>query len=397
MKVQVVIGANLGDEGKGHITNFYARQYPKSKGVRFCGGAQAGHTVQANGVRTVFHHFGSGSVAGAPTYLGMDFILNPIMFNQEYEELRDSGNLTPIAFNPLCLVTTPFDMIINQLLESSRGDKRHGSCGVGINETVVRDKYLPLRGADLTTTNPSQLREKVLRIQNDYFPIRVAELRINPRDVDELLPKGLDSITELFLLECAVMVNRCEYYTEKLLGEGMDAIIFEGAQGLLLDQNHRFFPYVTRANTGLTNVLPMVDRMGITEIDVTYVTRAYMTRHGAGPFPTEQHYGVSYEDKTNVHNDWQGPLRFGHLDVDLLMESISNDVALAVPYGIKINKTLCVTCIDQVAGRVDYLMDATWHENKSIHFLAKLAAKWDGGLMASYGPDTNDITTLYRG
>src|SRR5262249_48902654 len=94
-----------------------------------------------------------------------------------------------------------------------------------------------------------------------------------------------------------------------------DNIVFEGAQGLLLDEYHRFFPHVTRSRTGLANVVDLCQAMGdIDRLDVYYVIRPYMTRHGEGPFPSYDP-DMSFPDPTNHPNPWQGTLRFGALDV----------------------------------------------------------------------------------
>lgn len=134
MDVKVIAGANFGDEGKGLLTDYFAFQSKESCLVIKCnGGSQAGHTVVTpNFIKHVFHHFGSGTFAQAKTYLSKDFIVNPILFRKEREELKQKG-INPICFvNQKCLLTTPYDMLINQIAEKSRKEQKHGSCGVGI-------------------------------------------------------------------------------------------------------------------------------------------------------------------------------------------------------------------------------------------------------------------------
>src|SRR5688572_19623885 len=136
MKAYAVIGANWGDEGKGIITDWLCSVQEKPGiVVRFNGGAQAGHTVEANGQRHIFHHIGSGSINWWPTYLGPEFICNPLMF---FEETAGMMNWPKVLVSTQCLVTTPYDMLINRAIETARGESRHGSCGTGINETVER-------------------------------------------------------------------------------------------------------------------------------------------------------------------------------------------------------------------------------------------------------------------
>ena len=146
--IRIVIGANYGDEGKGLMTDYFAAQAvsegKKALVIPANGGAQRGHTVTTpEGVRHVFHHFGSGTLAGADTWLPRFFIVNPMIFMSEYEELLGKGAKDfRIYMDPECPVSTPFDMITNQILEEHRGNARHGSCGIGIWETLLRQGRL---------------------------------------------------------------------------------------------------------------------------------------------------------------------------------------------------------------------------------------------------------------
>ena len=109
--IKIVIGANWGDEGKGLMTDYFS-QKPNTIVVCSNGGAQRGHTVVTlDSIRHVFRHFGSGTFNGASTYLSEDFICNPIIFRQEYEELKNLGYAPKTYINNKCMLTTPFDMI----------------------------------------------------------------------------------------------------------------------------------------------------------------------------------------------------------------------------------------------------------------------------------------------
>ena len=103
-KGYAVIGANAGDEGKGNIVSYLVSQVENPLVIRFNGGAQAGHTVVSpEGVRHVFSHFGSGTLAGAPTYLSKYFVVNPILFNREYDVLLEKGIAPEIIVSPDCI------------------------------------------------------------------------------------------------------------------------------------------------------------------------------------------------------------------------------------------------------------------------------------------------------
>lgn len=136
--VKIVIGANAGDEGKGLMTDYFS-QKPNSIVVCSNGGSQRGHTVTTpDGIRHVFHHFGSGTLNGAASYLPKEFIVNPLIFNQEYEELMNKGVVPIVYAHSDCMVSTPYDMMANHIVEENRGKQKHGSCGLGIFETIKR-------------------------------------------------------------------------------------------------------------------------------------------------------------------------------------------------------------------------------------------------------------------
>jgi adenylosuccinate synthase len=334
---KVVIGANWGDEGKGKAVDHYAT--PNCTVVRMNGGGNAGHTCIHDGKRHVFHHIGSGTFQGASTYLSRFFINNPILYLQELTTLDSIGLHPRVIADPASLITVPFDMMVNQMVEQARGKTRHGSCGVGINETIKRTEAgFSLLVSDLTRV--SALRDRLHDIRKEWLPIRLAQLGIKPSDVWRLRLNS-DDILDAYVEQCLIYRRQMGEF------DWTGDIVFEGAQGLLLDEDHPFFPYVTHSHTGLRNVVALVEQANLA-LDVTYVTRAYATRHGAGPFPHEV-MGLAYEDRTNVPNDWQGQLRFGDLDLDLLAESIAHDLLTTVR---PVRHGVAITCLDQVGDAV---------------------------------------------
>ncbi|MGG5818537.1 adenylosuccinate synthetase [Falsiroseomonas sp. HW251] len=348
---EVVIGANFGDEGKGLFTDFHAARLGAGTTViRFNGGAQAGHTVTlADGRRHVFHHVGAGAFAGAGTFLSRFFIANPLVLERELQALAGLGVAPAIALDPAAPLTTPFDMMANQMAEEARGAARHGSTGLGINETVTRmATRFATRAGDLAYRDA--LRRQIVAIRDEYLPARLAALNVIP---DETWRRRIaDPATIEWFLDAgeATLLPRLGALPPSR------GLVFEGAQGLLLDERHEFFPHVTRSRTGLTNVLTLAREAGIDRLEVTYATRAYLTRHGAGPFPREKP-GLAFADATNRPNPWQGTLRFGWLDLDLLARTIHADLAQAA--GVRIAATLGVTCLNQVGDHVPYWRDGT--------------------------------------
>jgi len=349
LKVTAVIGAGFGDEGKGLVVDYLAAKNPDAIVVRFNGGAQAGHTVVRPERRHAFSHVGSGTFAGAATYLAHTFLVNPLLWRKEQNALDMLGNVPRPALivDPSAVFTTPYDMLVNQELERARGEARHGSCGYGINETVTRSTILP--GHICKAASPIWLRD-FLRVTSDYSMGRMNVFSYQPsiEFVSRMVSSGIRDDFEKAMgefLAASTFADR--------LPKGRD-VIFEGAQGLLLDEEHEFFPHVTRSRTGLTNVITLARRNGISELEVIYVTRAYMTRHGAGPFPTED-LTLSYPDETNAQNEFQGTLRFGHLDVKLIGQAIARDLRRAKEVGLCVAPSLAVTCLDQVGDVSHYL------------------------------------------
>jgi len=343
MKAKVVIGSAFGDEGKGLFTDYFSYNNPNSLVIRHSGGSQAGHSVKTpNGIRHVFSHFGSGSLNGTPTYLSKFFIVNPLMFKKELTKLQEKSIIPILVVDSRCIVTTPYDMIINQIVENARGDSRHGSCGVGINETIKRNEVFPISVIDLL--NSSKLKETLIRIRKEYLFLRLSQLGVTivPKEFLKIIES--EKLLDNFIYDCSKFLEFITY--DKPNFTDYDNLVFEGSQGLMLDQNSKHFPYVTPSNTGVKNVLEIIEeeKIVLEDIETVYLTRAYTTRHGAGNLPFET-VGKTYakiEDKTNIPNDFQGSLRFSPLNLDELIDSIYEDSKL-------LNKiSIGITCVDQV-------------------------------------------------
>lgn len=349
----ITVGSLLGDEGKGKITDILCAKNPSTINVRFNGGAQASHTVVTpDGKRHAFRHFGAGTFAKAPTYLSEDFIVNVYAFSEERRELIRKFGITPIAYvNPNSKLTTLWDMYINQAIETLRGEERHGSCGMGINETVHRSKYEEYRITIMDLLSLEKLQRKLEKIQNEYVPMRLK----NKYQIT------MDELPEQYknLLKNEENINMTIFYVQEFLEnvqimgdfilKKFDNVVFEGAQGLLLDQGcERFWPNVTTSNTGIKNVMKILNSLKFKgNLEIYYISRCYATRHGRGLFPTEVE-GKPYKnivDLTNVPNEFQEGLRFGNLDLDLLTYGINKDLQ-NLRFPAEIN--MIFTCFDQL-------------------------------------------------
>lgn len=309
-RARIVIGASFGDEGKGLFTDHLCSS-GAGMVVRFSGGANAGHTVVTpEGRHHIFRHVGSGAFLGVPTFLSQFFICNPILFFQELKELEAIGINPRVYAHPDCLITTFVDMLINQHKELNRGSKKHGSCGVGFHETQARCRVpeLKITMGDLWNGG-RRLESQLDQISTTYSKFRCGKEHKEP------------SMIQAFL-EC------CQRFAEIVhpLGIGQcEDPVFEGSQGLLLSQdNKEFFPHVTHSHTGMKNVNVLCQQAGISEKEIFYISRTYLTRHGAGPLPHEDG-DLSYEDNTNHSNPYQGSIRFAPLDCKKLVERLALD------------------------------------------------------------------------
>ena len=210
MKSYAVIGANWGDEGKGLITDYLCRQVENPLVIRYNGGAQAGHTVVTpEGNKHIFSHFGSGTFTGAPTFLSKYFIVNPILFRKEYNSIEENITKNPIVVvSPDCIITTPFDMMINQAIEEKRNKNRHGSCGYGIFETIHRNKvpgfHFTIR--DLNIWGHQKFHQYLTDIIKFWLPKRMEELEIKEINPAAFYPETIESF-----------INCCEYFLERVV------------------------------------------------------------------------------------------------------------------------------------------------------------------------------------
>lgn len=304
MNVKVVTGANLGDEGKGMVAYSLAKEAisrnEKVLSILYNGGVQRAHT--ANG--QVVHCTGTGDLAGGTTYYDEHFIVDPIAL-----WLTE----TKVYIHPNCRIVLPCDVIRNRKKEIARGLDKHGSCGMGIFECVKRNKCTrwKLCADDLS----------------DYFALygKVEEMR-------KTFAYNLnDDVynTDNFMRAADYVVRNCPMIDLHEIAFDYDTLIFEGGQGLLLDQtNLGDFPHLTPSSVGSHNIHSTINNLNAESTDIFYVSRSYMTRHGAGPMDAEcekEDINPTIVDSTNIRNDWQDNLRFGYIDTDKLYRRVKGD------------------------------------------------------------------------
>ena len=304
MNVKVVTGANAGDEGKGMVAYSLAKEAvsrnEKVLSVLYNGGVQRAHT--ANG--QVVHCTGTGDLVGGTTFYDEHFVVDPIAL-----WLTE----TKVYIHPMCRVVVPSDVIRNRAAEIARGVNKHGSCGMGIFECVKRNKYSCWKLCVNELKDIFSLYGKVEEMKKTFA-----------HDVNDDIYN-----TDNFMRAADYVIKNCPMVELHEIISDYDTLIFEGGQGLLLDQTNRgSFPHLTPSSVGSFNIYNTINNLGAESTDVFYVSRSYMTRHGVGPMDTEcmkEDINSAIVDATNIPNDWQDALRFGYIDTDKLYRRVKSD------------------------------------------------------------------------
>lgn len=323
MKAIVTVGLGFGDEGKGATIDFLTRTYNAEVVVRYSGGSQAGHNVELpNGDRHTFSQFGAGTLAGAKTYLGPRMIISPATLVPEAAHLESLGVENPVqslAVHPDCLVSTSYHMLMNRLREVARGNNRHGSCGLGIGESRhywLRYGQDAIFAGDLR--DPRTLKTK-LTLLRDRFLLEMQDLP----QLDETMATGFHEIWPAQEADSLERDSQGVSLSHRI--PTANTVLFEGAQGVLLDEWKGFHPYTTWSTVTADHAWELIEDHLINDVTILGLTRAYTTRHGSGPFPTfDPDFTARIEDLGNPVNDWQGAIRCGALDLVLLHYALTN-------------------------------------------------------------------------
>jgi adenylosuccinate synthase len=277
----VVLGTQWGDEGKGKIVDLLTDQ--ASTVVRFQGGHNAGHTLVIDGEKTVLHLIPSGILRdGVQCLIGNGVVLSPEALLKEMGELEEKG--VPVRerlrISPACPLILPYHVALDQAREAKRGNEKIGTTGRGIGP-AYEDK-VARRGLRLGDLQDEARFSRKLREVMEYHNFALQHYyQVDPLDVDEVLKSSLEQGKELLPLMADVTALLHERRKTNT------SIMFEGAQGSLLDIDHGTYPYVTSSNTTAGGT---ATGSGFGPLYLDYVlgiTKAYTTRVGSGPFPTE--------------------------------------------------------------------------------------------------------------
>lgn len=326
----VVIDLGFGDAGKGLLTDHLVRRTGATVVVRYNGGAQAGHNVVTpDGRHHTFAQFGAGTfVPGVRTFLSHHFLLHPTALLLEGRALQGKGVgdvFSRLRVSERARVITPFHQAANRLRELARGGARHGSCGVGVGETVQDALEHPeetVFAGELR--EPARAKRKLQRIRerkHEGLRALLSALSASPQAARERALFEHAPVIDAWLEQAAHLVKLGLVVPDATLRTWMaesPATVFEGAQGVLLDEWHGFHPFTTWSCCTADNALALIAESGLdVDVERVGVLRSHTVRHGAGPLPTETEELRPALSEHNVPNAWQGHVRYGWFDAVL--------------------------------------------------------------------------------
>jgi adenylosuccinate synthase len=333
----VILGSQWGDEGKGKIVDMLMEQ--ASVAVRFQGGHNAGHTLVIDGQKTILRLIPSGILHGhVQCLIGNGVVLSPTALLEEVGELESRG--VPVTerlrISEACVLILPYHVALDRAREQAKGKSAIGTTGRGIGP-AYEDKVArrALRFGDLF--NEKRLREKLEEVLAYHNFVLKNYHGHEPIDLNSLLDSLAIMIPKLKPMRADVASLLSEY---REAGKNM---LFEGAQGTLLDIDHGTYPFVTSSNT-VAGAASVGSGFGPRHLNyILGITKAYATRVGSGPFPTE------LSDEVGKHLSTQGnefgsvtgrPRRCGWLDMVALRRSIQ----------LNSFSGLCITKLDVLDG-----------------------------------------------
>jgi adenylosuccinate synthase len=327
------------------------REQRVSAVIRYNGGAQAGHNVLTpDGRHHTFSQFGAGTFHGVPTHLSRHMLVEPFALAKEAAHLAALGVPDPaglLSIDARALLTTPYHRAANRVREAARdrtpGSSRHGSCGMGIGETVsfslaVSPGDVPRVG---DCRNPAALVRKLTQLREHL----VADLELAGLRLPDDLPTP-EFCAEVYAAFAGTHAIVGEEHLPRLLAAG--PCVFEGAQGVLLDEWYGFHPHTTWSTTTFGNALGLLAEAGHDPAEAVRlgVVRTFTTRHGAGPLVTEDSaLSAALPEPHNGTGAWQGAFRTGHFD------AVAHRYALNVCDGAD---ALVVTHADRIPAAVKH-------------------------------------------
>ncbi|HVF34387.1 MAG TPA: adenylosuccinate synthase [Candidatus Saccharimonadia bacterium] len=364
-KSVVILGAQWGDEGKGKIVDLLTERVGAV--VRFQGGHNAGHTLIIGGKKTVLHLIPSGIMReDVLCLIGNGVVLSPAALKKEVGELESKGLdvRSRLKISPATPLIMPYHIALDQAREKASGDKAIGTTGRGIGP-AYEDK-VARRGVRVADLNyPDQLADKLRDVLDYHNFVLTKYHKLDAIDYQKTLDEALEfgAYVKPMKTDVAGLLNQ--------LRRDGQRILFEGAQGSLLDIDHGTYPYVTSSNTTTGGALAGCG-VGADSIDyVLGITKAYATRVGGGPFPTEldDELGEEIRRRGDEYGATTGrPRRCGWIDL----------VALKRAVMISGISGLCVTKLDVLDGLPTVKMCVAYrYRGKETEFPPLDVAGWE--------------------
>ena len=316
MAVDVLIGLQWGDEGKGKIVDYLANRYDII--CRFQGGPNAGHTIYVNGTKVVLHTIPSGIFRdGVINVIGNGVVIDPITLKREILNLNELGVdvAKSLLISKKAHLILPSHRYLDAASERAKGDRKIGSTLRGIGPTYMdKTGRNGLRIGDIISSN---FKEKYQDLKEKHESIAQIYPEIEFEWNEEEWFESIAFIKEFQLIDC-------EYYLNNALTDQKN-ILAEGAQGVMLDIDFGTYPFVTSSNTITAGVCTGLGIPPSKIGEVIGISKAYCTRVGSGPFPTElfDEYGKKLQDLGNEFGATTGrPRRCGWLDLVQLNYSV---------------------------------------------------------------------------
>ncbi len=316
-KVDVLLGLQWGDEGKGKIVDVLAPTYDVV--ARFQGGPNAGHTLEFDGIKHVLHQIPSGIFRDkTKNIIGNGVVLDPIVFKTEIEKLQKFNlNVKQNLFiSKKATLIIPTHRLLDQAYEKAKGDHKIGSTLKGIGPSY-QDKIARqgLRVGDILSDNFKNKLDKLVAVHNEI--LEKHQIIFDWSELEAQLMEAVDFLKQFQLIDS-------EYVINQELKKGA-SVLAEGAQGSLLDIDFGSYPFVTSSNTVTAGACTGLGVAPAHIGEVYGIFKAYSTRVGSGPFPTElvDEEGEKMRKHGNEFGSTTGrPRRCGWIDLPALKYSI---------------------------------------------------------------------------
>jgi len=317
MKVDVLLGLQWGDEGKGKIVDVLTRNYDII--ARFQGGPNAGHTLEFDGIKHVLHTIPSGIFhKGITNLIGNGVVIDPVIFENEINSINKLNiEISELLISKKAHLILPTHKLLDAASEKAKGKNKIGSTLKGIGPTYMdKTGRNGLRVGDVSSSN---FIEKYEKLKNKHLELlKFYDYEYNLEELESKWFKSLDTLKKFKHIDS-------EHYIHEALKNG-GKLLAEGAQGTLLDIDFGSYPFVTSSNTTTAGACTGLGVAPNQITDVFGIFKAYCTRVGSGPFPTELNDEVG-EHLGRVGNEFGATTgrarRCGWIDLPALKYSIN--------------------------------------------------------------------------